>query len=508
MEPTPAHVLADRARLTPDAPAYVDSSGRTFAFRDADRRARTLASRLATEGVKPRDRVVVLAKNDEFLATTFFALSYLGAVAVIANWRLPVPELAYVVENSEPVALLHDSEFADTVSALVYATNRADLIRVVSGAAPAGDSASVVDAHETLEQPMGPTLTPVGTSTDPAVIMYTSGTTGRPKGAVLTNANLFWSAQSMTTTISWEPHHRFLLVSPMFHIAGLAPLTASVLRGNATIFMRDFDPVEVWRTIAAQRITTMMAVPLMLQAMLQAARANDVDSSSLLNISCGGSMVPLTLIDGFEELGVNIQVVYGMTEFTGSLTYRLPEMGAKSRASQGKALFGAELKIVDPATGTDAAASVPGEVWCRGPQRFAGYWRNDAATSEAVTVDGWYRSGDIGFLDADGFLHLVDRVKDMLISGGENIYPAELETVIAQHPDVIEVAVVGAPDERWGEVPVAHVVRAEGSSLTEEDVVALCRENLAGFKRPKKVVFIDRLPRNAIGKIQKAVLRA
>lgn len=505
MEPTPAQILAERARFTPEADAYVDSNGRTFTFREADGRSRALAAALQTVGVKKHDRVIVLAKNDEFLATSFYALSYLGAVAVIANWRLPIPELAYVVENSGPVAILHDPEFTATAEALAEKSVRNPL-RVCNGAIEAGD-ARVIDASEIVDHFNPPDLSPAGSAHDPAVIMYTSGTTGRPKGAVLTNANFFWSAHAMTNSIAWEPGHQFLLVSPMFHIAGLAPLTASVLRGNTTIFLRDFDPIQVWRTIGDRRITTMMAVPMMLQALLQVARSSEVDASSLISISCGGSMVPVSLIQGFDDLDVTVQIVYGMTEYTGSLTYWLPRMGSKGSDSQGKALLGAELKIVDLTDGSTADSGSRGEVWCRGPQRFAGYWGNAEATAGAITEDGWYRSGDIGYIDDDGFLHLVDRVKDMLISGGENIYPAELEAVIARHPGVAEVAVVGAPDERWGEVPTAHVVRMNGSALTETEVIDWCREYLAGFKRPKSVTFIDELPRNAIGKIQKAALR-
>lgn len=504
MEPTPAQVLAERARFNPTDQAYVDSTGRAFTFAQADARARALASRLALEGVDRGQRVVILAKNDEFLATAFYATSYLGAVAVVANWRLPVPELAYVVQDSEPVAVLHDAEFDQTVDTLL-AEAGTKLARVVHGAQ---GSTAHIDAHAVVESGEGRDLTPAGQGADAAVIMYTSGTTGRPKGAVISNANLFWSAHSMVSSIVWEPTHRFLLVSPMFHIAGLSPLGANVMRGNATVFLRDFDPAQVWQTIAEQRITTMIAVPLMLQAMLQVARASTVDTSSLVNITSGGSMVPVAAIDGFAELGVDVQVVYGMTEFTGALTYWLPSMGAAGRDSQGKPQLHTAVKIVDLATGEEVEIGTPGEVWCRGPQRFAGYWRNDAATAEAVTVDGWYRSGDIGYLDDEGLLRLIDRAKDLVISGGENIYPAELERVISQHPDVVEVAVVGEPDERWGEVPVAYVVRAPGSALAEDDVIALCREHLASFKRPKRVEFIDVLPKNAIGKIQKGALRA
>lgn len=498
--PTLHELFTHRVRLTPDAEAYVDGDLR-LSFADAERRVAALAAHLADLGVTPGDRVAILAKNSEFVATSLFAAARIGAIAVAANWRLPVLELTHVLTDSDPVVILHDDDFGHNVDRHTAATGH-DLKRVVRHSTGAGGYADIVSRG-------GAAVAPAQVDPDdPAVIMYTSGTTGRAKGAVLTHANLFWSADGMIATMPWEPSHRFLLVAPMFHIGGLAPLVAGVLRGSTTVFMRDFDPVASWATIAQERITTMMTVPIMARALLHVANATPVDSSSLLNISCGAAPVPPDLVTAFAKLGVVVQVVYGATEFSGILTFSGPALGPDYGETQGRAVFHSELKIVAPDTGTTLPPGTTGEVWIRGPQRFAGYWRNEEATASAITEDGWYRSGDIGHVDAKGVLTLVDRLKDMIISGGENIYPAELEAVLSLHPGVREVAVIGQPDETWGEVPVAYIVATAGSQLDTAELIAWSRERLAGYKIPKTIHVIAQLPVNAVGKILKGTLRA
>ncbi|QTX04173.1 class I adenylate-forming enzyme family protein [Agromyces archimandritae] len=499
MEPTPARLLRERARLNPDATAYV-SDERRIDFRTAEREASALAAHLDANGVGAGDRVVVLAKNSDFLATSLFAVSWLGAIAVIANWRLPAAELAHVFDDSEPVAVLADEAFGPAVQELRQA--RPGIRHVVVDTAD-DYRAIIADARAHGAEP-------AGSSADAAVIMYTSGTTGRSKGAVLTGANLYWSAEGMVSTIPWEPGHRFLLVAPMFHIGGLAPLLANVLRGTATVFLRDFDPAAVWRTIAEERITTMMTVPLMLRALTHVAGLGPVDASSLVNVTCGGAPVADELAGAFTAaVGVPVQLVYGVTEFTGAVAFRLGGEGAAHAGSTGRAVFGGELAVADPATGQALAPGETGEVLIRGPQRFAGYWRDEASTAAAITADGWYRSGDVGRIDEDGFVRLVDRVKDVVISGGENIYPAELEVVLAAHPAVADVAVVGRPDETWGEVPIAFVVAAPGTAAEglEAELVEACRAKLAGYKTPKAIRFVEAIPRNTLGKVLKRQLR-
>ena len=284
------------------------------------------------------------------------------------------------------------------------------------------------------------------------------------------------------------------------------PLVTGIQKGSTAFFLAEFDPATVWKVIERERITTSMLVPAMLVALLAAKEGNAGDASSLCYLSCGASAVPPALIEAWWAHGVQIHQVYGLTEVTGSLSYWKRSMGAEKARSQGRPVFLSRVRIVDPATGTTVPANMPGEVMCRGATVFAGYW-NDCVATQSAMRDGWFATGDIGYFDEDGFLYLVDRLKDLIISGGENVYPAELETVIAALDGVAEVAVVGRADARWGEVPVAFVVGQQHAELSEESVLEVCRTNLARFKHPRGVIFLDALPRNGLGKITRPALR-
>ncbi|MFD4180945.1 class I adenylate-forming enzyme family protein [Rhodococcus sp. NPDC058514] len=501
MERTLGQLLSRRAYLTPDKEAWIGRDYR-YTFAQVDRRVDLLAAYLRAAGVGAGDRIALLAKNGEFHATTVFAAARLGAIAVVLNWRLPAPELQYVLEDATPAAFVYDHEFASVVAAL----EGVPAVRVCSAPDAADDS--TVDYREVTARPWQPLEpVPAPAPNDPVVIMYTSGTTGKPTGAMISHENLLWSAQGCAATLEWHGGHRFLLVAPMFHIGGFNPVVTNTVQGTPCVYLPDFDPVVVWDTIARERITTMMAVPVMLQALLAVAAATEVDASSLVNVTCGGSPVSVDLIEAAGRAGITVQAVYGITEFSGALTYWTREMGIDAAATQGRAMMFGEIKIVDADTGRDVPAGTAGEVWCRGPMVFTGYWNNPDATASAL-IDGWYRSGDIGLVDERNFLHLKDRLKDMIISGGENIYPVELERVLARHPAVREVAVVARADARWGEVPVAHVVVEPGSTLAAEDLIAYGREHLASYKSTKDVVFADALPKNSVGKILKRQLRA
>ncbi|EJM47205.1 O-succinylbenzoate-CoA ligase [Pseudomonas sp. GM33] len=493
-------LLAQRADLTPDREALVSPTGR-WTFTQFDARCNRLANYMLAQGVAEGDRVAVYSKNSEFLACALFAVAKAGATLVVLNWRLQAPELSYILADSEPAALLFEDAFAPTVRQLV--ADRPGLILINKGTEQAPGAYERITADTGLDAPLL-----LGRGGDaPAVIMYTSGTTGKPKGALLSHAALIWTAQSNSATLEWNQDHRFLLIAPMFHIGGLSPMLTNVFKGCTTVLLPDFDPTQVWEVIARERITSLMTVPVMLQALLALAKKQEVDSSSLVSVTCGASAVPLRLIEDCLAIGVKVQQVYGITEFCGAVTFWTHEMGLAHAHSHGKVLMFGEVRIVDPSSLEPLAPGLDGEVWCRGPMMFSGYWRNPQATQAAIQK-GWYRTGDIGRIDEHGFLHVVDRLKDMIISGGENIYPAELEAVIASLPGVAEVAVIGQPDERWGEVPVAFVVAASPGATSEAAIIEACRLRLAGFKCVKSVQMIDTLPRSSVGKVLKRQLFA
>ena len=494
-----SEMLAHRAYLAPDHEGFIGLDYR-YSYAEVDERCSRVAAWLHQAGIAPGDRVAVFAKNTEALATTIYGASRADAIVVVLNWRLQVEELEYILQNSGAKALFYDEAFTATVDELRQKT--ALDIFLCNGAST--QDANYADVVADTQLPACPA--PQRSGSDTAIIMYTSGTTGKPKGAMLTHDNFLAAGHGTSSTIDWYDSHRFLLVAPIFHIGGLMPLTTSVQKGTTLYFLPDFDPVAVWDVIAREKITTMMSVPLMLAALLAVAGKMQVDPSSLVNITCGASVVPANLIEAWAKMGVSIQQVYGLTEVTGALTFWKASMNPAKPSSHGKPAYLNRICIVDPKTGAAVATGERGEVMCKGAVVFPGYWNNPEASAAAFR-DGWFATGDVGYVDEDGFLYLVDRLKDIIISGGENIYPAEVESVILASGAITEVALVGVSDEKWGEVPVAFDVRKAGSETTGEEIIADCRKHLAGFKCPKSVVFLDALPRNGIGKIQKPALR-
>jgi len=491
-------MMSQRAYLCPDREGFV-GDGYRYSFKEANARANQFAHYLIEQNVGSGDRVAILCKNNEHIGTTVFGAGKIGAIAVLLNWRLQVPEIEYILNDCTPSALVYDSEFANSVHGLRGKIPVRYYVQK-GGEGPDIEFEKALTGRST-EDPESS-----GGGDDPAIIMYTSGTTGRPKGAVLTHDNLFWSSAAISHTIEWNYDHRFLLVAPLFHIGGLAPLITNIHKGSTTIFMPNFDPVAVWGTVAKERITTMMSVPLMLQAMLMVARAGKVDSSSLKTITCGASSVPESLIRAYLDMGIKVQQVYGITEYSGAVTFWTHQMPLEKCCSQGKPAFHGELKITDPNTGAELPMGEVGEILGKGPMVFKEYWNNREATLAAFS-DGWYRSGDLGRKDSEGFFYVVDRLKDMIISGGENIYPAELEAVIITHPAVAETAVVGIPDSRWSEIPVAYVALKPDQKVSAQELIDLCKQRLASYKCVKEVRFVDALPKNPVGKILKTALR-
>jgi fatty-acyl-CoA synthase len=347
---------------------------------------------------------------------------------------------------------------------------------------------------------------PVGLD-DPCLIMYTSGTTGHPKGAVLTHGNMTWNAVNQLLGFDFEQTERTLALAPLFHIGGLnGTVNPTLLRGGCAVVVRRFDPAETLRVIEEQRVTSFFAVPTMLDAMARQPDFRTRDLSALRTIGAAGAAVPLPTLRTWLDRGVTVQQCYGMTEAAPGCSVLDSADAERKVGSAGKPVFFTDLRVVRP-DGTEADVDEVGEVLVSGPNVMAGYWEDPAQTA-AVLVDGWYHTGDAGSLDAEGHLYVRDRYKDMIISGGENVYPAEVESALLELPGVDEAAVIGVPDPTWGEAGLALLVPAPGTDLDPEAVRTALRERLAGFKVPRHVRVVDALPKTATGKIRKPDLRA
>lgn len=491
-------MLSNRAFLSSSMEACV-GDGYRYTFDQVNRRANQFAAFLREKGISKGDRIATLCKNNEHVTTAIFGAAKIGVITVTLNWRLQVPELQYILSDCGASLVVYDSEFSQAVDQL-RDTVPAKLFLSV-GSSSEGEFESSLAAMADGEPKVA------GGGSDPAVIMYTSGTTGKPKGAVLSHDNLFWASIGLAHTIDWGYGYRFLSVAPLFHIGGLAPIMGNVHSGCTTVFMPNFDPFKIWDVLETEKINFMMSVPMMLQYMLMVPEVSKKDFSAIKYFVCGGSVVPETLIKTYgEKLGIDITHVYGITEYSGAVTFWTADMGRDKSDSMGKPVFHGDVIICEPGEDKELPAGEVGEICCLGPQVFTGYWNNPDATAE-VLKNGNYRSGDMGEKDEQGFLYVVDRLKDMIISGGENVYPAELESVIGKVPGVAEVAVIGKPDPKWGEIPIAFVVKKPDSDITEQDISEICKKNLAAYKCVREVQFIGAIPKNAVGKVLKKALK-
>ncbi|MFC5745556.1 acyl-CoA synthetase [Actinomadura rugatobispora] len=496
---------ARRARKTPRRAALVHD-GRTLTYAELDERSTRLAHGLRSLGVRRGDRVAYLGANHPSFLETLFAAGTLGAVFVPLNTRLAAPEIAYQLADSG-------------TSVLVYGPSHASLVEEVRGAAhvrahialegaEAGGGAHDYEAllagaaADRVDEAVGPD--------DLCMIMYTSGTTGRAKGAMLTHGNLTWNAVNVLIDHDLTADEVALVSAPLFHTAGLNMLTLPVLlKGGRCVLVPRFDPGATFDLIEEHRVTFMFGVPAMFQAVARSPRWDGADLSSLRILTCGGAPVPPTLIAAYGERGLTFLQGYGMTEAAPGVLFLDAEHAESKAGSAGVQHFFSDVRVVaagEPGL-RPAAPGETGEVVVRGPHVFRGYWGLPEESAAAFT-DGWFRSGDAARVDEDGYAYIVDRIKDMIISGGENIYPAEVEHAVLAHPDVLECAVIGVPDDKWGEVGRAVVVARDGSGLTAEDVLAALAGRLAPYKIPKSVVFTGALPRNGAGKLLKQPLRA
>ncbi len=503
-----ADLVRVHGRERPEKPALT-FEGRAVTFAELDARSNQVAQALLAEGVGAADRVAILDKNSVEYFELLFGGGKVNAANVAVNWRLAAPEISQILQDSEAKVLVVGQDFAPMLDQIAGELVNVQKIVVVGGRDGYTSYEDWVDA-----QPANDTGIESGAN-DVGFQLYTSGTTGLPKGVMLTNANLFSLLSIAAEDWGFDAESVNLVAMPLFHIGGSGYATVGFFMGCHTILMREVDPVGMLTMIPEKGVTNMFAVPAVLQFMLMVPGVADMDFSALRTIVYGASPISVEVLSGaITTFGCNFIQAYGMTETTGAVVALMPEdhdptgPNAYRLRAAGKAMHGVELRIVDTDTDTDAALGDVGEIWVRTGQNMLGYWRKPEETAKTITADGWLKTGDAGYLDADGYLFIHDRVKDMIISGGENIYPAEIENCLMSHPGVADVASFGIPSEKWGETVHAVIVKAAGQDPTPEELIAFARERLAHFKCPTSVSYADALPRNPSGKILRRELRA
>lgn len=498
--------LGRRAELSPDRVALYDAQQamRPISYAEWNRAASRTAALLRRLGVGYGDRVAILAYNSVAFLDLWFACGKLGAIMQPLNWRLTEAELAALLADATPCLFVYGSEFVPMAAALRGSAPFVNHWVALDPELRADPTDISLAARESCTEP----LLPVALDwDDPWVICYTGGTTGLPKGALLTHGNICFNA--INTVMSWglDEHDTAILNTPLFHTGGLNVFTAPlVMVGGASIVCRGFDPDLTYDLIAARRVTLFFAVPTMFIALQQHPRWADADFSSLKLVISGGAPCPLPVFEAFWQRGVDFKTGYGLTE-AGPNTFWLPPADVRRKpGAVGFPLFFIEVRLTD-AQGELCAADQVGELWVRGPHVCRGYWGRPAETAQAITPDGWLRTGDLARRDAEGYYTIVGRLKDVIISGGENIYPAEVESVLSAHPAVGEVCLIAAPDPKWGEVAVAVAVARAQHSLDPDELLTFAATRLARYKLPRRIMLqTDPLPKTAAGKLDRQAL--
>jgi long-chain acyl-CoA synthetase len=480
--------------------------GQRLSYGDLDRRTSQIANALIAEGLRPQARIAILCKNSPAFFELWFGAAKANVVLVPVNFRLAPPEVAYVVEHARAELLFVGADFYPLVREIAHELKSVRRIIALDGPNAAFTDYVAWAAGQSQSDP----ALPVAIS-DCAIQMYTSGTTGYPKGAQLSHANLLTLLPGALRQLgAWHENDVSLVCMPLFHIGGSGWALVGLYCGVENVLLRDPDPVAILRVVPEFRITKAFLVPALLLFLLQAPQCQATDFSSLELILYGASPAPIDLVRNARRVfGCGLAQLYGLTETTGAITYLPPEDHGEHAIARlkscGKPLSGVEIRVVD-ALGNDVAIGEVGEIVCRSPQVMLGYWNEPEATNRSIR-DGWFYTGDAGYLDQDGYVYIYDRVKDMIISGGENIYPAEVESALFGHPAVADVAVIGVPDDKWGEAARAIVVKKPGVDVKPEELIDFARRRIAGYKVPRSVDFVDALPRNAAGKILKRELR-
>lgn len=499
-----ADLLSKRAYLTPSREAMLElAAGRRYTYAELNARANRAANFLRGLGVEKGDRVSILAHNSVVYLDLFYGLAKLGAIFAPLNWRLTGRELTYIVNDCEPKVLLCGPEFVSVLAEMRPQVNVAQVVSVegaqIEGACVYEDETARASAAEPERPPLD--------AEAPYAILYTSGTTGHPKGAVIPHRQILWNC--INTVISWGLTEKDVspVLTPLFHAGGLfAFLTPILYAGGRIVLARSFDPEASLRLILQEKCTVILGVPTLFQMWMNSPYFAEADFGHVHFFISGGAPCPPALMDAWrEQKGIVFRQGYGLTEVGANCFSMTDEESAPKTGAVGKPIFHSQMRLVDPETGRDALVGQPGELLIKGPHVCLGYWRNEQATAEAIR-DGWFHTGDTARMDEEGFYYIMGRYKDMIKSGGENIYAAEVEAVFREHPAVADAALIGQPDEMWGEVGLMVVMLKPGQTADEQELLTLCRGRLAKYKIPKRVVF-DTLPYSPYGKVIKAELK-
>jgi acyl-CoA synthetase (AMP-forming)/AMP-acid ligase II len=495
-------VLAHHAARRPDR-AMTVFEGKACTYGEMAARAAALAGGLRARGVGRGDVVALLSYNCPEFLEVFFAANYLGAIAMPINWRLAAPEMRYILEHSGARAFVCDDALVDVANEATKGMEPTPARVCIAADAPDGWT-PLAELRRVTDAPVGVEVA----ADDVHRLMYTSGTTGRPKGVMITHANVAWKNLAHMVEFGFTSADLGLACGPLYHVGALDLTTTTLIAAGATtIIHRVFDAAAVVDELERSRVTTLWLAPAMVNAIMALPDVEQRDLSSVRVIINGGEKMPIPLIERIQRAFPSAWFAdaYGLTETVSGDTFLDRDKVVTKLGSVGRPCLYLELDIWDR-DGNPVAPGERGEIVMRGPKVFKGYWRDDDATATAF-AGGWFHTGDIGMRDDDGYLFIVDRLKDMIVSGGENIAGSEVERVLYEHDAVLEAAVIGRPDERWGEVPVAYVVLRDGATASADVLLAHCRAQLARFKVPKEITFIDALPRNPSGKVLKRELR-
>jgi fatty-acyl-CoA synthase len=497
------HWVKKWATLQPQKPAVIFENS-VFTYQQLNSRVNQISNLLQEKGVRKGDRVAVLLYNSNVYVEVYFGLAKLGAILVPLNFRLKGPELEFILKDSGSETLIFGEEFVDVVTSIkphifVKESNYISVGETIPSWAMNYEKA--IESKSRQEPQVGGAI---GWE-DPHIIMYTSGTTGLPKGAILSHRKTFFNVLNADIFYGLTPNDVFLITRPLFHSGGLLVETSPMLyKGGTIILKKRFKPLEVLEMIEQYEVTVVEPPATLLRFILEQCDVKKYDLSSVKCWFTGGERVPPSLLKEYQKLGIMVSQIFGQTE-TSTITWLPISETSRRSGSVGIPVLHGDVKIVNE-EGEEVKRGEVGEIVVSGPTLMSGYWGRPDATEEAIK-DGWLHTGDLAKVDEEGFFYIADRKKDVIISGGENIYPAEVEKVFLESPKISDIAIVGIPDEKWGEVGMAFVVLQEGERMTEEEVLRFCEERMAKFKIPKSVKFVKELPQTASQKIMRYKLR-